>query len=69
MPKKLNRFIGAIQLPGDKSISHRSLIIGSQATGIIKISNLLESGDIFITIQCLKKFGIKIIKKKKNNSV
>jgi len=66
MPKKINRFIGTIQLPGDKSISHRSLIIGSQATGIVKISNLLESGDIFSTIQCLKKFGIKIIKKKKN---
>ncbi len=66
MPKKINRFIGTIQLPGDKSISHRSLIIGSQATGIVKISNLLESGDIFSTIQCLKKFGIKIIKKKKD---
>jgi len=66
MPKKINRFIGTIQLPGDKSISHRSLIIGSQATGIVKISNLLESGDIFSTIQSLKKFGIKIIKKKKD---
>jgi len=66
MPKEINRFMGAIQLPGDKSISHRSLIIGSQATGIVKISNLLESGDIFSTIQCLKKFGIKIIKKKKD---
>jgi len=66
MPKKINRFVGTIQLPGDKSISHRSLIIGSQATGIVKISNLLESGDIFSTIQCLKKFGIKIIKKKKD---
>jgi len=66
MHKKVNRFIGAIQLPGDKSISHRSLIIGSQATGIVKISNLLESEDILSTIQCLKKFGIKIIKKKKD---
>jgi len=66
MSKKINRFKGTIQLPGDKSISHRSLIIGSQATGIVKISNLLESGDILSTIQCLKKFGVKIIKKKKD---
>jgi len=66
MPKKINRFIGTIQLPGDKSISHRSLIIGSQATGVVKISNLLESSDIFTTIQCIKKFGIKITKKRKD---
>jgi len=66
MPKEINRFVGTIQLPGDKSISHRSLIIGSQATGIVKISNLLESEDIFTTIECLKKFGVKIIKKNKD---
>ena len=45
MDKKLPKFIGTINIPGDKSISHRALIIGSQATGIVKVSNLLESAD------------------------
>jgi 5-enolpyruvylshikimate-3-phosphate synthase len=35
MDKKLPKFVGTINIPGDKSISHRALIIGSQATGIV----------------------------------
>ena len=54
---------GEITIPGDKSISHRSLILGSCANGITSISNLLESEDVFATLNALKKLGIKIIKK------
>ena len=63
MNKKLPKFKGVISLPGDKSISHRSLIIGSQATGIVKVSNLLESADVFSTMNALRKFGVNIFKK------
>jgi 3-phosphoshikimate 1-carboxyvinyltransferase len=63
MDKKLPKFKGVINLPGDKSISHRSLIIGSQATGIVKVSNLLESADVFSTMNALRKFGVNIFKK------
>ena len=66
MDKKLPKFKGVISLPGDKSISHRSLIIGSQATGIVKISNLLESADVFSTMNALRKFGVNIFKKGKD---
>jgi 3-phosphoshikimate 1-carboxyvinyltransferase len=69
MDKKLPKFVGTINIPGDKSISHRALIIGSQATGIVKVSNLLESADVFSTINALRKFGVHIIKRGKDYHV
>jgi 3-phosphoshikimate 1-carboxyvinyltransferase len=66
MLNNLPRFKGTITVPGDKSISHRTLILASQATGIVKISNLLESEDVFRTMNALKKFGIRIFKKNKD---
>lgn len=66
MDKKLPKFVGTINIPGDKSISHRALIIGSQATGIVKVSNLLESADVFSTMNALRKFGVHIIKRGKD---
>ena len=66
MDKKLPKFIGTINIPGDKSISHRALIIGSQATGIVKVSNLLESADVFGTMNALRKFGVHITKRGKD---
>ena len=66
MDKKLPKFVGTINIPGDKSISHRALIIGSQATGIVKVTNLLESADVFSTMNALRKFGVHIIKRGKD---
>ncbi len=57
---------GEIQIPGDKSISHRALILGSCALGTTKISNLLESDDVFSTLSALKQLGVKIEKDSKN---
>ena len=69
MDKNLPKFVGTINIPGDKSISHRALIIGSQATGIVKVSNLLESADVFSTMNALRKFGVHIIKRGKEYHV
>ena len=69
MDKKVPKFQGTINIPGDKSISHRALIIGSQATGIVKVSNLLESADVFSTMNALRKFGVHIIKRGKDYHV
>lgn len=66
MDKKLPKFVGTINIPGDKSISHRALIIGSQATGIVKVTNLLESADVFSTMNALRKFSVDIIKRGKD---
>ena len=63
--KKIKKFNKVITVESDKSISHRSLLIASQCIGISSISNILESEDVKNTIICLKKLGVKIIKKNK----
>ena len=63
--KKIKRFIRIIVVEGDKSISHRSLLIASQCIGVTNIKNLLESEDINNTISCLRRLGVKIKNKKK----
>lgn len=54
--------------PGDKSISHRSLILTGQAIGRSEISNLLEGEDVMNTLFVMRNLGVQIIKKKKNIS-
>ena len=61
---KSSNLSGEIIVPGDKSISHRALIIGSMVTGKLKIKNLLESEDVIATADALKTLGIKINKNK-----
>lgn len=56
------RLSGSLNIIGDKSISHRSLIISAMAIGKSEISNLLESEDIFSTIKVLRALKIKIKK-------
>ena len=54
------RLKGVLHLPGDKSLSHRSLMFASLADGISKISNLGSGKDIESTANCLKQLGIDI---------
>ena len=61
---KSSKLTGNIIVPGDKSISHRALIIGSLVSGKIKITNLLESDDVIATANALKLLGLKINKTK-----
>ena len=56
------KFKGSIKISGDKSISHRALIISAMAIGKTKITNLLESEDVISTLKILRELGIKIIK-------
>ena len=63
--KILNGINGIAKIPGDKSISHRSIIIPSIANGITEVNNLLKSEDVFKTINAFKSMGIKI--EEKNN--
>jgi 3-phosphoshikimate 1-carboxyvinyltransferase len=53
-----------ICVDSDKSISIRSFIIGAISLNVSKVNNVLESEDVFSCINCLKKFGIKILKNK-----
>lgn len=51
---------GTINVPGDKSISHRSLIFGALAKGITHVANFLPSQDCLSTLQCLQQLGVQI---------
>ena len=53
--KKSFRLVGCAKVPGDKSISHRALIITSMCIGQSKIKGLLESEDVIATMNALKK--------------
>ena len=63
---KINSYKKKITVDGDKSLSIRWALLASQAIGKSKATNLPISEDINSTINCLKKLGIKIVKK--NNS-
>ena len=56
------KFKGSLKISGDKSISHRALILSAISTGKARITNLLESEDVMSTLNILKELGIKIIK-------
>jgi len=55
--KSLN---GELFIPGDKSISHRSIMLGSIAKGTSKVTNFLPGDDCFSTISAFKQMGIEI---------
>ena len=64
---KIKNFKKTISVDSDKSISIRSLLIASISHNISEIYNILESEDVFSTIKCLKKLGIKIKRVKPGN--
>ena len=48
---------GSITVPGDKSISHRSLILGAMAVGETRVSGLLEGEDVLATAAAMRAMG------------
>ncbi len=54
------KFNVEIKVPGDKSITHRALMIGALSNGTCKISNYLQSDDCINTINILKNLGVSI---------
>ena len=51
---------GEIKVPGDKSISHRSVIFSSLASSTVEIENFLHGADCLSTVDCMKKFGVDV---------
>jgi 5-enolpyruvylshikimate-3-phosphate synthase len=51
---------GSIKVPGDKSISHRSIMLGSIANGVTNVSGFLEGEDSLATLNAFKDMGVKI---------
>lgn len=61
------RITGEISLPGDKSISHRAVMLGSIADGTTRIRNFATSADCASTIECFTRLGVRI--ERSNSSV
>ncbi len=61
--EKRNRLRGEITVPGDKSISHRAIVIGALASGTTEVDNFLLGEDCISTIDCFRKMqvGIEIL--------
>ncbi|MDQ0228763.1 3-phosphoshikimate 1-carboxyvinyltransferase [Metabacillus malikii] len=57
---KISRLVGSIEIPGDKSISHRAVMFGSMAKGKTEISNFLMGADCLSTVSCFQKMGVEI---------
>ncbi len=51
---------GALRVPGDKSISHRSIMLGSLAEGVTEVSGFLEGEDSLATLQAFRDMGVQI---------
>ena len=51
---------GKVRVPGDKSISHRALILGALAVGETRVSGLLESEDVINTAKSMRALGAKV---------
>ena len=57
---KSHHLKGEITLPGDKSNSHRGIMLGALANGTTSITNFLKGADCLSTISCFQKMGIEI---------
>ena len=61
------KFVGTLQLPGDKSISHRAIMLSTIADGVSYVRNLNDGADVQSTINILKQCGASI--KQRNNEI
>lgn len=55
-----NNLQGKLKVPGDKSISHRSIMLGSLASGVTNVSGFLEGEDALSTLNAFQQMGVKI---------
>lgn len=60
---------GELTVPGDKSISHRSIMLGSLAKGITEVTGFLQGADCLSSISCFQKMGIEIENNPVSNTV
>lgn len=67
--QRINKLQGTITVPGDKSISHRSIMFAALANGTSEVTNFLEGADCLSTMDCFRKLGIDIDYEKGNGLV
>ncbi|MBT3973041.1 MAG: 3-phosphoshikimate 1-carboxyvinyltransferase, partial [Acidiferrobacteraceae bacterium] len=55
-----SRLEGSIRVPGDKSVSHRAVMLGAIAVGESKIQRLLEGEDVLATVAAFRAMGVEM---------
>jgi 3-phosphoshikimate 1-carboxyvinyltransferase len=55
-----DKMTGQIRVPGDKSISHRSIMLGSIAEGVTEVTGFLQGEDSLATLEAFRSLGVKI---------
>jgi 3-phosphoshikimate 1-carboxyvinyltransferase len=60
---------GKLKIPGDKSISHRSIMLGSLSEGVTKVSGFLEGEDALSTLKAFQAMGVKIEREDDNVTI
>lgn len=55
-----NQLAGEIEIPGDKSISHRAVMFGALSQGTTRVTHFLQGADCLSTISCFESMGISI---------
>ena len=58
--QRSNGLKGEVKIPGDKSISHRAVMLGALAKGTTKITDFLQGADCLSTMDCFRRMGIQI---------
>lgn len=58
--RKSNGLHGTLRIPGDKSISHRAIMLGALSEGTTEITNFLQGADCLSTIACFQAMGVEI---------
>jgi len=58
--KKAKGLRGRIKVPGDKSVSHRALLLGAIAEGTTRIRNFLPAADCLATLACVRALGVEV---------
>lgn len=58
--KRVNKLNGELNIPGDKSVSHRSIMLGSLAEGITEVHGFLNGADCISSMNCFRQMGVDI---------
>lgn len=69
LPTNANGLAGEINIPGDKSISHRAIMFGAIANGKTTVTNFLLGDDCLSTISCFRKLGVEIVQQDDNVTI
>lgn len=55
-----NGLRGEVRVPGDKSLSHRALLLGAVATGVVRVSGFLRAADTLSTLAAIRSLGVEV---------